>query len=58
MTGGLIDLITKGAQDSVLIKNPEITFFLKKYLNVIHFFHYVKIIDLLKMVILVMNIQK
>jgi hypothetical protein len=31
MTGGLIQLITTGAQDAVLIGNPEITFFKKTY---------------------------
>ena len=36
MTGGLIQLITVGNQDSPLINNPEITFFknvYKKYTN-------------------------
>ena len=31
MTGGLIQLIIKGVQDSPLINNPEITFFKKNF---------------------------
>ena len=31
MTGGLIQLVTTGVQDSPLIANPEITFFKKVY---------------------------
>ena len=35
MTGGLIQLITTGIQDSPIIGNPEITFFKKVLLKIL-----------------------